>query len=233
VNRSVLIVRPLPGASATEKRASELGLRPVVAPIFSIRPLDWEAPDPSGYDAVLLTSANAARHGGTKVAQFTHLPCYAVGEATAAAARQAGFTDIRVGRADGAAAVAAMAEDRVTRALHLCGLEYVELARHGIAIEDLPVYAADGLNALPAEAEAAIAEGALILVHSPRAGALLARLVPDRSKTRLAAISAATADSAGGGWRSKTVAAAPRDEALLELAAKLCQIGDPEPGSGA
>jgi hypothetical protein len=30
---------------------------------------------------------------------------------------------------------------------------------------------------------------------------------------------------AGAGWQSVAVAAAPRDQALLELAAKLCQTG--------
>ncbi len=233
MSRPVLIVRPRPGASATAERAAALGLTAIVAPLFSIRPLSWEAPDPAGFDAVLLTSANAARHGGEQMRLFADLPCYAVGEATAAAARDAGFRDVRIGPSDGSAAVAAMLDDGVERALHLCGRDHVDLAQAAIAIERVPVYAADEATALPAEAEAAIAAGALILVHSPRAGALLGRLIPNRSGTALAAISAAAADSAGAGWRSKAVAASPRDEALLELAAKLCQIGGPEPGCGA
>jgi uroporphyrinogen-III synthase len=233
VNRSILIVRPQPGASATEKRATALGLRPIVAPLFSVRPLDWEAPDPAGFDAVLLTSANAARHGGAQMRLLTALPCYAVGEATAAAAENTGFGDLRAGPSDGPAAVAMMAKDGVKRAFHPCGRDHVDLAQAGIAIERRPVYASDEVASLPVAAEAAIAAGALILAHSPRAGALLARLIPDRSGSALAAISAAAADAAGGGWRSKAVAPSPSDEALLELAAKLCQIGGPEPGSGA
>ena len=58
----MLILRPQPGADETAARARTLGLEPVVAPLFTIRPLAWEPPDPAEFDAVLLTSANAARH---------------------------------------------------------------------------------------------------------------------------------------------------------------------------
>ena len=46
-------------ADLSAARAGTLGLEPVVAPIFTIAPLDWAAPDPDRYDALLLTSANA------------------------------------------------------------------------------------------------------------------------------------------------------------------------------
>jgi uroporphyrinogen-III synthase len=63
------------------------------------------------------------------------------------------------------------------------------------------------------------------LVHSPRAGARLAALAGDKTAIAVAAISAAAAEAAGDGWAAKAVAAAPRDQALLELAAKLCNHG--------
>lgn len=233
MNRLILIVRPQPGASATAEKARAIGLTPVVASLFEIRPLDWAAPDPDEFDGVLLTSANAARHGGPGIAQYAHLPCHAVGEATAAAAADAGFGNVRVGPADGAAAVTAMVEEGLKRALHLCGRDHVALDRPDIAIRAISVYSAVEVDMLPPEAEAAIAANALILVHSPKAGGLLARLIGDRAGIALAAISAAAAEAAGGGWRSKAVAESPRDEALLELAAKLCQIGRPDAGSGA
>ena len=67
-------------------------------------------------------------------------------------------------------------------------------------------------------------EQALVLLHSPRAAARFAVLAGNRrGAIRIAAISAETAAVAGAGWRSVDVAAAPRDQALLELAAKLCQ----------
>jgi len=50
----------------------------------------------------------------------------------------------------------------------------------------------------------------------------------DRSSVSVIAISPAAAQAAGDGWALKAVAAAPRDEALLELAVKLCN--NPRPG---
>ena len=113
----VLILRPQPGADETAGRARALGLAPVVAPLFAVRPLAWEAPDPAGFDAVMLTSASAARQASDGLTPFRQLPCYTVGEATAAAADEAGFADIRVGADDGAALLMMMAADGVARAL--------------------------------------------------------------------------------------------------------------------
>jgi uroporphyrinogen-III synthase len=220
----LLVVRPEPGASATAARARQLGLDPIVAPLFEIRPLRWEAPDPAGFGAVLLTSANAARHAGAGLDAFASLPCYCVGEATGEAARETGFLDVRTGPGDGAAAVALIEKDGVKRAFHPCGRDRAGLGETAVEIVHAPVYAADAAVELPGEARAALDEGALLLVHSPRAGALLARLIPGRSHIAIATISAAAAEAAGHGWRSVAVASAPRDEALLELAAKLCQI---------
>jgi uroporphyrinogen-III synthase len=232
VSGDVLILRPEPGAAASAARARRLGLVPHVAPLFTIRPLDWRAPDPGTFDAVLLTSANAARHGGPGLRPFLGLPCYAVGEATAAAARAAGFADVRTGTADAEAVNARMAADGVGLAFHPCGRDHQAPAGPGPAVARIPVYAAEAVEALPAAAETALAAGALVLVHSPRAGALLARLVRDRGHVPIAAISAAAAEAAGPGWRSLAIAPRPRDEALLELAATLCQTEDRD-GSGA
>ena len=62
--RRLFIVRPEPGASATARAAADLGLDSVAMPLFAVEPLDWDVPEPARYDALLLTSANAVRHGG-------------------------------------------------------------------------------------------------------------------------------------------------------------------------
>jgi uroporphyrinogen-III synthase len=232
VSGAVLILRPEPGALATAARARALGLVPYVVPLFSVRPLEWQAPDPAHFDAMLLTSANAPRHAGPGLRPFLRLPCYTVGEATAEAARAAGFGDVRIGTADVEAVNAMMIADKVRLAFHPCGRDHRTFPRPGPGIVQIPVYAADAAETLPAAAEAAMAAGAVVLVHSPRAGSLLAGLARDRHRVRLAAISAAAAEAAGAGWREVAVAAAPRDEALLELAATLCQTAAQD-GSGA
>ena len=222
----VLILRPRPGAGETAARAAALGLDAVVAPIFTVRPLPWTAPPASAFDAIMLTSANAARHGGAGLAALTGWPCYAVGEASAAAARAAGFADVRVGPEDGIALLMMMESEGIARALHLCGADHVTLEPAEIRISRIPVYAAEPVAALPAEARAALDRGAVALLHSPRAARLFASFVDDRSGIDVAAISARTMRAAGEGWRRREIAARPRDQALLELAAKLCQTGE-------
>ena len=220
----VLLLRPEPGATASAERARRLGLEAVAAPLFTVRPVAWEAPDPARLDAVLLTSANAARAGGPQLARFLPLPCHAVGDATAAAAREAGFRDVRTGPADGAAALAEVGGGRV---LHLCGRDHIPLDPNGPTVERRVVYAADAVAALPDAAASALARGSLALVHSPRAAALFARLADEagiaRASVSVAAISEAAAAAAGSGWRMLVSAPHPRDEALLELARRLCQ----------
>lgn len=215
----VLILRPQPGADQTAARARALGLEPLVSPLFTVRPLDWTPPDPAAFDAVLLTSANAPRHGGDAMTPFLGLPCYAVGESTAEVARAAGFTDLRTGPSDGAALVEMAAADGRASAVHFGGREHVALRHPAVTVIAIAVYAADPVASLP--------EGtgdALVLLHSPRAAALFAGLAGQRRPAiRVAAISAQAAAAAGEGWASMDVAAEPRDQALLALAAKLCQ----------
>jgi uroporphyrinogen-III synthase len=210
----LLIVRPRPGADETAARARARGLEPLVAPLFETRALAWTPPDPAGFDAVLLTSANGARLGGAGLECLRALPCYAVGPRTAEAARAAGFADIRTGPADGPAAVAMARQDGAKAPLHLAGRDHIALegATH------IAVYAAEPSGELPPGLGEAV-----VMLHSPRAAARFAALAPDRARIVVAAISAQAALAAGEGWKQVAVASAPRDEALLELAAELCQ----------
>lgn len=214
----ILVLRPRPNRTA--ESALALGLDPIEAPIFSVRPLAWEAPDPARFDAILLTSANAPRHAGPDLAYYLNLPCQAVGETTAEAARAAGFEDVRVGPGDGVAARAALGPVRI---LHLCGRDHIALPE----VERRLVYAADPVETLPEAAFRALGDRALVLLHSPRAAALFAALVDkaglDRSTIPIAAISPAAVEAAGPGWKQAAAATIPRDSALLELAAELCQ----------
>lgn len=220
----ILVFRPEPGAFATGARAEALGLVAIMAPIFTIQPIDWRPPE-DAFDTVLMTSANAARHGGAGLASFRHLPCYAVGEATAGAAREAGFADVRVGLGDGAAVVEMMARDGVHCAFHPCGRDHMALEHRALSIVRRAVYSSDAVARLPENARVAMAQGTVALLHSARAAELLARLVPEKGRMAIAAISDAAAQAAGPGWKRVAVAARPSDEALLELAAKLCQTG--------
>ena len=214
--RPLIILRPEPGASRTAEQARRLGLDPRVVPLFELVPLAWTAPYPSEFDALVITSANAVRFGGSELDRLKDLPVHAVGEASAAAARQAGFAIASAGTGG----IEAMELPASQRLLHLAGLDH-QPVQSAVAI---PVYEARPI-AQPAGL-AALADG-VVAVHSPRAGRRLGELVAERSAIAIAAISPVAAASCGDGWQEVAAAAQPSDAALLALAARLCETPGP------
>ena len=214
--KHLLVLRPEPGASATVARAKQKGLDAVAVPLFTTEAIPWEAPDPGSFDGLLITSANAIRFAGEKLQSLRSLQIYAVGEATAEAAREAGF---------GIAATGESAVDRLLssiepdlRLLHLCGVDRREPDGAAQQITPVPVYSASAIDSPVLSGT----KGAVALVHSPRAGRRFAELVGDKSGTTIVAISDAAAEAAGAGWVRIEVAEDPTDEAMLALAARLC-----------
>jgi uroporphyrinogen-III synthase len=214
--RRILVLRPEPGATATVGRARDLGLDAVAVPLFEVEPVRWTAPDGGRFDALLLTSANAVRHGGEGLQLYRHLPVYAVGEATARAAGEAGFTIAFVGDSNVDRLLDAIPPD--LELLHLCGQHRKAPSGARQAITPVAVYRA---TEIPEPRLSGFAEG-VALIHSPRAGHRFAELAKDRGKIAIAAISEAAAEAAGAGWAEVITASEPNDEALLALAARLC-----------
>ena len=73
MTRVLAVLRPEPGNAATRERAEIAGFATVALPLFEVRALAWDAPDPGAFDALILTSANALRFGGGGLAAFTSL----------------------------------------------------------------------------------------------------------------------------------------------------------------
>ncbi|MEO8142036.1 MAG: uroporphyrinogen-III synthase [Sphingomicrobium sp.] len=210
----IVILRPEPGASATLARAEAAGLEAVAIPLFEVAAIDWVAPDAAEYDALLLTSANAVRHGGIQLASLSGLPAYCVGAATAAAAQQAGLGIADTGTGNAADLAGRLPEE--LRFLHLTGRNHRAMA----AVTEIAVYDSVAIDPTPS-LDALI--GGVAMVHSPRAGARLAELVETRGNIAIAAISPAAAAACGTGWRAVQSVTTPTDAALLELAAALWQ----------
>lgn len=220
----LLILRAEPGASATASRAAKLGLSAIRYPLFDVRPCVWEPPDPANFDAMLLTSANAVRYGGRDLGLYKHLPVYAVGEATALAARQEGFQIAGVGHSGVQAISDFMGQRAHARVFHPAGRNRRDFNPGSVMMVPRCVY--EAVEAGTAEGLAAVMPiEAVALLHSPRGAVRLARLVPmiERRRLHLAAISPAVLDAAGVGWASGDWSTQPRDEALLALAASLCK----------
>jgi uroporphyrinogen-III synthase len=218
----VLILRPEPGASATVKRARELGLDAVAVPLFEVEPVPWQVPDASAFDGLLLTSANAVRHAGNLLQDLRGLKVYAVGEATADAARDAGFDIAATGDAGVDSLLSSIEPD--LKLLHLCGVDRQQAEEPQQEITRIEVY----LSREVISADLPDIEGSVALIHSPRASRRLADLVEQRGSIRIAAISWSAADAAGKGWMSIDVAEQPNDDALLALAARLCNNSQPK-----
>ena len=219
--RPLVILRPEPGATATARAAKRLGLKPRVMPLFSVEAVEWRAPEPAEFDALLLTSANAVRHGGTELDRIRDLPAHCVGQATAAVARDAGFFIGTVGPDGVDDLLAALPAD--LRLLHLCGVDRRLPQSPRQTISSVPVYRAVELTA-PGQMNQI--EGAVVAVHSRRAAARLSQLADEarirRGTIAIAAISPGAAEAAGGDWERVETSSEPTDTALLALASSLC-----------
>jgi uroporphyrinogen-III synthase len=213
------VLRPEPGNAATAGRIEALGLAAIRLPLFAVRALDWTPPDPGGFDALLLTSANAIRFAGPGLDLFRHLPTFAVGAKTAEAGHLAGFDVKAAGESDAISLLALAEAHGVSRALHLTGRDRSIEAGGPVACS-IAVYASDALPIDAAQLRGL--EGSVALLHSARAarrlGDLLASYDLPRSAIGIAALSPTVAAAAGSGWGAISIATAPNDDALIDAA---------------
>lgn len=220
----LIVIRPEPGCSASVGAAQELGLAAQGWPLFDVTPLPWDAPAPEKFDALLVGSANAFRHGGGALAQYRDLPVHAVGAATAAAGPGAGFAVAATGSGGLQAVLAAIPAG--TRVLRLAGAERVELRPPaGVTMTERVVYASVPRPMPPLAA--LLARPAAVLLHSAEAARHFAaecdRLGIGRAALALATIGPRVIAAVGLGWRAIAAAAEPTEAALLAEARELCQ----------
>ena len=211
---SHVVVRPEPGNAATAARLRAAGLGVLQLPFFAITPLDWHPPEPGAHDVLIVTSANAMRHGGEGLAALRHLPVVAVGNASATAAQTAGFTVAATGTGDAAAAAALATAQGFTHPLHLSGRDRIVMP----GVPALALYASEPLEIAPDRLTQCADR--IVLLHSARAARRLDALIPaaaDRARIAIAALSPAVASAAGTNWRTIGIAANPTEEALIAM----------------
>ena len=214
----VWVTRTLPGAEATASRLTVMGYHPVVAPLLEVRyHPDAMAKAPAARDiaCLALTSPNAISAIAGASEPFLTLPTYAVGDATAKAARDAGFMDVHSASGD----IHDLAV--LIRAQAPWGTVFTPGAQ--LPAGDLPALLADRqVIRLPVysteETGIAIPDDiAITLIHSPRAGQALAwRLGELHTRMHIIAISdAAARPFIGLPMVSITTADHPDEEAML------------------
>ena len=227
----IWVTRTSPDAEATAERLRALGHAPLVAPVLEVRLIESPRPMLDGVGALAFTSRNGVA-AFVAICAGRDLPVFVVGEATARAARAAGFA--RVQSADGD--VTALA-DLIVRGrngfsgvlLHPGAHAPAEdlpgaLKPHGVLARSHPVYRTDPAR-LPVAVTAALAARPLeldgVLVHSPRAAEYLAAL-PDLQRAAqlidaYCISAAAAAPLRSLDLRSVAVAPHPDETALLNL----------------
>ncbi|MGG5888305.1 uroporphyrinogen-III synthase [Falsiroseomonas sp. HC035] len=227
------MTRPEPGGAETMARLRALGFRALAMPALVLRPRRFALPQ---CQAVLLTSRAAAR---ALPPQPRGLPLLAVGEATAEAARAAGWADAMAasGTAEDLARLAAHRLDPAAGPLLLAvGQGYAldlaaDLRRRGFRVLRRVAYAATPATSVPAPVLAALRGGngpGQVLFHSPRSAACAITLLREAGlAAKLAdmvalAISPRVADAARVAlaplaWREMRVAGRPSEDALLAL----------------
>jgi uroporphyrinogen-III synthase len=222
----LLILRPLDGALQTEARAKAMGLRAIVDPLFIIEPLAWSGPKLAGFDAVLLTSANAVHYGGDQLDGCKSLPVLAVGRQTARVAENAGFAIAEAGDTSGQSLLDQLPADLYRKILWLAGEQHSVLDPGKRALHIVPVYRSKAI-ALGGKATVCLQSETIVLLHSARAARHLVseldRLQIMKERHHAVVFSTKVAEAAGPGWRSMHVADRPDDDALLSLASRLCQ----------
>jgi uroporphyrinogen-III synthase len=229
----LLVTRPDPDGERTAGALRARGHDVLLAPLLRMQAIDFALAD-EGYDAVVMTSANAARVVAAHPdrAKLTALPAFTVGRHTADAARAAGFGDVHSADGDKDDLVRVLAARRVGDRgilLYLAGEDRSgDLALGHTAVRTVVVYRAVKADCFSPAVAAALTQRRLdgVLHFSRRsaqiyldcarsAGLLDAALAPAHyCLSRQVSEPLAAAGAAG-----ITVAQRPEEAALIELLA--------------
>lgn len=228
----LFVTRPREDAEPFVRLCQARGFEAVMSPLLDIRflpPRDLMLDDVS---ALAFTSANGVR-AFTRLTARRDIPAFAVGPASAAAARDASFGHVHAGAGDVthlARLIAASIPAASGVILHPCARDLAGdlgalLAPSQHRLRREIVYAADAVAALPPSLASAAREGSgIVTFFSPRTAAIFMRLAAGLSLNLLdaAVISPAIAQVLGAqvpgasGFGRIFMAARPMGESLLD-----------------
>jgi uroporphyrinogen-III synthase len=230
----LLVTRPEPDAAATAGRLRAMGHAATVAPLLGIvfDAAPAAAPDPA---AILLTSRNGLRAllRWPQAAGWHDRIVLAAGQATAAAAREAGFRDVRPGGGDGAALAALVRASLrpgagpilYPAARDRAGGLADGLVAAGYDLNVVEAYRAEPAARLSPATKSLLVTGAIggVLIYSRRTGEAFRSVVAadglDAAAKDLAlfAISRQAAEPLAGLGATIHVAAEPTEDSLFSL----------------
>ena len=165
----LLVTRPEPDNERTAAALRALGHDVTLAPLLRIEAIAEADLGPAPWSAILLTSANGARAVAAhpRHAELMALPVLAVGEASADAARAAGFVEVVSADGNGrdlARLAAARLAGSLLPLLYLAGEERAcdlagELSAQGLSVRTVAIYRAAKVTSFPPVVRAALVAG--------------------------------------------------------------------------
>ena len=236
----ILVTRPREDAERLAEQLEAKGHAIVIEPIFTIEPIPEAPLDLDGVQALLLTSANGARAFGMRSPR-RDLRVFAVGDATADAARALGFADVESAGGDVADLVdlvRAHARPEDGPLLHAAGSAVAgdlagQLGAAGFDVRRAVLYRAEPIGALSGGTVTALRDGQIdvILFFSPRTARTFAGLAKSAGiagacdEVAVAGLSRAVVEAAQEiSWAAVETAAAPTEAALLAAVDRLAAM---------
>jgi len=225
----VLITRPRADAAALAEDLVARGHEVTIEPLLTIEPVAGVVPVPAGVQALVLTSANAVP---ALPADGLDVPVFAVGAATARAARERGCREVHPASGDAASLarlIVARCRPAAGALLHLAGAEVrpgldEALAAAGLTLRREIVYRALAARRLSTPLIEALGRRSVdaALLFSPRSATILVDLIvahelADRlERTEAICLSAAVAAPCRRlRWQAVRVAPRPEVNSLL------------------
>lgn len=233
--RSVLITRPRPAADDMAEKLAREGFTVFVAPMTRYEEIPCDTGALADYQAIVLTSAQAAQIFAARAPDAFDTPVFAVGDATALAASNAGFRKVYSAQGDGLDVVRLIRERKdalsLQKILHPCAEDTAQditapLAAEGIAVVRKVIYKAQFVDTLSPDISQALAEGDIstVTLFSARTAANFARLLQQEDMKGVSADLEAVclservaAELSALPWRAVRTAKTPQMEAVFDI----------------
>jgi len=183
---AVLVTRPHPDDEATAAALRARGFEVLRAPMLRFEPVPFHDDADARYGAIIVTSANALRAISSHLAdsRLLKLPLFAVGQHTAAVAREAGFAEVITAGGDAGAlrdlvlgAVKSKQLKKASTLLYLAGADLArdlagELGEKGFTVVTHTTYRMIPASSLPREiCDAFVANQIEAVLHYSRRSA--------------------------------------------------------------
>ena len=229
----LLLTRPHADSKKLARYLAAHGVSSVIEPLLNIRFRKGPSLDTAGVAALAFTSANGV-HAFTKRSLRRDLPVFAVGDATARAARDAAFKEVKSAMGDVNDLAHLLSQALSPKAgpiLHPAASQVAgdlagRLIDAGFTYRREVIYKAEEMTILSRETCTAIARRDIdgVVLMSPRTGRIFKELMIRSKLAERAAsmtafcLSAAVAGAAKGlPWRKVQTAERPEQDAFMEL----------------